>query len=289
MSVLTLREFAEAYRIQNPHDVVHEPAAIRRNWITIIPLFVGLIAANILSAFHTGPLIARSFRTVPYTAEYTLMFIVGVLAVEFTVFVTMFASWKKTNSRDKALRILVILLAVMVAIIANVDAAMENLNSTASDVASITAAGFVGVFAPLVNLSIAEVLRKLLDQSTDDQEQAVSMYHEALKDADTKMRTRYVNYLKRIGITDPTEIMRLSAGQTQVTETLPEPSIDKPQVIELQLPKDKPPTKAEILADTLELRGDAELSFREIEQRYDTNPATVSAAKKILRSRGLLK
>lgn len=287
MTAMTLQQFAKAYHMQNEHDVVPEPEAVRRNWAVIIPLMIGLIAANVLSAFHTGPLIAAAFKTIVFTPEYDLMFIVGVLAVEFTIFIIMFVSWDNTTARDKVLRIFVILLALSVAMIANVSGAINNLGTTGT--ADTLAGGLVGVFAPLANLAIAEVLRTILNRTKQERDLAMIDYRAELKKADLLMRNRYVNYLKKVGITDPTQVMKLSAGELPVEE--PKHAIDPVPTTEvryLNLPQEKSKNKAEQLADVLQERGDTALSFKQIEQRYSTNPATVNAAKKILRERGLI-
>lgn len=292
MSVLTLQQFGEAYRKQNPHDRVEEPAAVRRNWAVIIPLFIGLIAANILSAFHTGPLIASAFKASVYTNEYNLMFFVGVLAVEFTVFVTMFVPWDTKDRRSTVLRVLVIIMAIAVSVIANVSATLTNLGTTG--IVEQIGAGLVGVFAPFANLAIAEVLRTILDQTKRETAEARAAYNLLLNQADQKMRTRYVKYLAKYGITDPTEIMKLSAGEVQVKSlpTEPEIEVDPREQINLNLPPPEPPakaiTRAELLANDLVRNNHVAMSYKDIERQYGTNPATVSAAKKILKERGLI-
>lgn len=279
-NVMTLQQFTEAYKKQNPHDKVQPPPAIKRNWATIVPLFVGLISVNVLSAFHTGPLIAKAYATVVGSPENTIMFIFGVLAVEFVVFVMMFARWDTATPINKAIRLFVIVLAVLVSIIANVNATMVNLGTV--DTASTIAAGLVGIFAPLANLSIAEVLRSVLDHTNKERKDALEEYNTQLKAWDTQMRTRFANYLKRYGITDATTVMQLSSGQTIEVSNLPQSTTERKSVIKEAKPVTNVPPRIVRLAETLVANGDTELSYKDITQKYGSTPADISKAKKYL-------
>lgn len=279
--VMNLQQFTEAYKKQNPHDRVQPPETIKRNWATIIPLFVGLISANVLSAFHTGPLIAKAYATIIGTPENMLMFIFGVLAVEFVVFVMMFARWDTATKVNKSIRLFVIILAVLVSIIANVNATMVNLGT--SDTASTLAAGLVGIFAPLANLSIAEVLRSVLDHTNTERKQALAEYNTALKAWDTQMRTRFGNYLKRYGITDATMIMQLSSGQDVDTSNLPQSTTERKSVIKPQKVVTNVPPRIAKLAETLVVNGDTELSYKAIESKYGVRAPDISKAKNHIR------
>lgn len=284
MNILTLQDFSKAYNAQNPHDKVDIPKAIRWPVESIMPLIIGLIAVNVLSASHTAPVISQSVPT-PYFEIKVVVAIAGFLGVEFLMFSANFVARSKISPWK---RNLLVLLALAVAIVANVGSVVGTL-SVQSDFVSLVSGGLIGVFAPIANFVTGEMLRDVLDQTKVERVEAQTTYKDALIQYDVKMRTRYVNYLKRVGITDPTEIMKLSAGELPKHDELVDKPIDAPTTIQLQLPPaEKPKTKAELLADTLELRGDAALSFKQIEVQYGSNPATINAAKKILRQRGLI-
>jgi len=283
--VMSLQQFTQSYQNQNPHDRIEEPKAIRTQWGTLIPMFVGLIAANILSAFHTGPLVAKAYATITGTTENIFMAFIGVLAVEFVVFMLMFISWENTTRKEKLLRVAVILIAIIVSAIANVNATIINLGT--SDNASIIAGGLIGVFAPLANLALAEVLRLFRHQAKLERDKIEGDYKAEQKKWDVQMRTRYAGYLKKYGITDPTTMLRLSNGEEllETEEEIPlQPIVRKERVKKQDLSPSYPPRIIE-LGEKLIQNGDTELGYKPLQQKYGVYPADISKVKRYLEDR----
>lgn len=278
--IMTLQEFQSAYRLQNPHDYVEVPKATRTAWGTLIPFFIGLIAVNLLSAAHTGPMLASTFGRIDAFLGVPLG-IIGVLGCEFTSFILMLIPFSDSR-RENILRGAVIVLAIAVSLIANVNATMNSLQ--AGDGAGQLAAGIVGVFAPLANIAMAEVLRLFRSRAKQEKELADINYRAALKLYDVQMRTRYANYLKRYGITDATAVMKLSSGEKYEHEVSPQSTTER------NMGQERPPKRESAsyppriidLAAKLRENGDTNLSYKAIQTKYNVGPSDVSKVKKYL-------
>lgn len=283
---MTLQEYRIAYNRQNPNDRVDEPKTVKTQWGTLLPYFVGLIAANILSAAHTGPMLASTFgKQLDPTLGLFLGF-TGVLAVEFTAFILMLIPFSD-NKRENVLRGIVILLALGVSLIANVDATVNSLQS--SDPASQIAAGVVGVFAPLANIAMAEVLRLFRHRAKQEKELAEIDYKAELRMADAKMVSRYTRYLKTNGITDTTIVMKLSNGEDVPELTLPQSTTRQLEVHDRPEPTEKKtknyPPRIITLANELVSNNDTGLSYKAMQEKYRIYPSDVSKVKQYLNER----
>lgn len=276
--VMVFQEFIESWRRQNPHDRVSKPGAIGIPWRLIIPIIIGVVAVNILSMAHTAPMIARTVNTADPNIKAVIA-LVGVLGVEFTMFVFMYVPMDSKDRTGTALRWLVIGAAFLVAMIANVSSTMEALQAVGG--AEMIAAAIMGGFAPAANISAAEVLRKVLDRVTQARIEAEATYKEALIDEDKKLRNNYVAYLRRCGITDPTTVMRLMVGELPTQDATVNP--EAPPV-----PKSPVVSKDELTGRALEIYNDIvanslqEASQRDLVERYRTSPNTIARIKKFM-------
>lgn len=278
--VMTLQEFTLAYKKQNPHDTVTAPKSVKTQWGTLIPFFIGLIAANLLSAAHTGPMLASTFGKLDATLGIPLG-IIGVLATEFTAFILMLIPFSG-NRRENALRVTVIALAIGVSLIANVNATFNSLQ--ASDTAGQIAAGLVGMFAPLANIAMAEVLRLFRERAKQERELAEVNYKAELVKWDVVVRTKYANYLKRYGITDATQIMTLSSGEQIQHEVLPQSTTAPVMGHNRSSSGEKqayPPRIIDLAAKIAE-NDDAGLSYKALQTKYNVGPSDVSKVKRYM-------
>lgn len=273
MNILTLDAYKQSWYKQNPHAKIEKPKAVRWPFEVLVPMGVGLIAVNILSAAHTAPVIASTV-VAPDVIRFILG-IVGVLAVEFTMFTFMFISMEGTPRSARLLRGLVILLALVVAIIANVSSTVNAMTGQASAIEEIVAAGVLGAFAPLANLSAGEVLRHVLERVRKAQKDGQEQYKQALMDEDKRLRDLYLRYLKKYNIVDPTEVMRYSAGE-------PATPVDDP--VRVIKEKEKEPEgltgKVKEIADRIVEADDLGLSYAELVRKYNTSPNTIQKIKK---------
>jgi hypothetical protein len=274
--VMTLQQYSQAYKVQNPHDKVDAPSEIRWPVESILPLIIGLVAVNILSASHTAPVIAQS---VPTTIEgiKIAVGIAGFFGVEFLMFSANFVARSKTGGWQ---RNLLILLALSVAIVANVGSVVGAI-AIKDDIVSLVSGGLIGIFAPIANFVTGEMLRKVLDQTKEERVKAKAEYKQALIDYDTKMRQRFVLYLKRQGITDATQILKLSSGEAvEVAEV----AVPKPATIEPTTKDYSYPPRITELVDKLRANGDTELGYKAIQEKYGVYPADISKAKQMLKN-----
>jgi hypothetical protein len=149
------------------------------------------------------------------------------------------------------------------------------------DSVSLVSGGLIGIFAPIANFVTGEMLRKVLDQTKEERVKAKAEYKQALIDYDTKMRQRFVLYLKRQGITDATQILKLSSGEAvEVAEV----AVPKPATIEPTTKDYSYPPRITELVDKLRANGDTELGYKAIQEKYGVYPADISKAKQMLKN-----
>lgn len=277
--IMTLQEYTTAWKRANPHDNVQAPKAVKTQWGILIPYFIGLLAANLLSAAHTGPMLASTFGKLDPTLGIPLG-IIGVLATEFTAFILMLIPFSD-NKRENILRVAVICLAIGVSLIANINATFNSLQ--ASDTAGQIAAGLVGMFAPLANIAMAEVLRLFRERAKKEREGAEGDYKQKLIEWDVNNRKRYAAYLGRYGIKDATEIMKLSNGEQVEHEVSPQSTTEPVMGQKTSKTVSVPPRIVE-LATKLQQSGDIQLSYSAIQSKYGVGPSDVSKAKRYLGS-----
>ena len=279
-NLMSLQQYKAAHLRQNPNDFVREPEAINFPYATVVPLIVGLIAVNILSASHTAPVIAQSVPT-NIEAIKIIVAIAAFIGVEFLMVVANFIPPDKGSWA----RPILILLGLAVAIVANVGSVVGTI-SVNGDVLSLIAGILIGIFAPVANYTTGELLRKTLDRTKEEQRIAKEAYREELKAYDERLKQLYISrYLKKYNITDATTIMRLSSGETMSTEpeqgtaelkTTAQPKATKAQSF---------PPRITALAEQLVANGDTELSYAKIQEKYHVGPSDVSKAKSYLQNR----
>lgn len=292
MTILTLDGYKSAWRKQNPHDRVKPPKTIKPPYIKLAAIMVGVVAVNILSMAHTAPVIAQTIIT-PYEIIKWAVGLCGVIGVEFTMFVFMFISMDGADKIGRAIRWFVIGAAFAVAMIANISSTVAAMQ-VSNDVVELVAAVILGAFAPAANLSAGEVLRRVLEQVNLDKESAVKEHDKALIEEDKRLRNLYISYLKKYGIVDPTEIMRLSSGEeyqsgNDDTSSIRYPgnadSSSNPVVDQVPDRPEQPPLSGR----ALEIYNDIIFNSRQnwtqqaLVQEYKTSPNTIARIRRLLK------
>lgn len=279
--VMNLQQYSSAYRKQAPHDKVDEPSAIRWPIESILPLILGLIGVNILSVSHTAPVLANSVPT-PYFWVKVLVGTAGFFGVEFLMFSANFVARSKTGGWQ---RNLAIVLAMSVAIVANVGSVVGAI-SIQNDTVSLLSGVLIGVFAPVANFVTAEMLRKVIDATREDRIKAIAEYKQALIVYDAQMRQRFIGYLKKKGIVDQTEIMRLSNGESLNTQTevLPQSIVERKPVIKdgSSVTNVAYPPRIIDLAAKIAENDDGALSYSALQAKYKVGPADISKVKRYM-------
>jgi hypothetical protein len=293
-AIMSLAEFAKVWQQSHPSDVVTKEEVKGISWWSLAGVLVSLIAANILSAAHTIPVIVETVKTDSAVLK-VIVAIAGFLAVEFVIL--MFMIFGKSGW----IRAGIISLALTVAIVANV----------VSTVLYVTAGGvyggggvFVGIvlglFAPLANVGIGEVFRGMLDKANGEVKRVADQYEDELKKHDAKILGQYNVYLKKMGVTDATEALtyiREGKSNDVPVETKYEPvtvtggapiTYDTPRIPKRASKMVKKSSKTTSskrgaeLARLMQRDGTQDLNYKELREKYGASPNTISEAKKLL-------
>lgn len=297
---MIFRDFQRAWFESHPHERVIKVAVSRNNWGAILSIMAGLIAVNILSAAHTIPVIATTVSTDVIQVKIA----VGVsafFAVEFMMVIMMILNISHW------LRYVVIGLALIVAIVANVVSTLQAVESGPYAAGGWVVGIVLGLFAPLANLAAGEMLRSIIKQAADRVTLANTNYEQAVKDLDTKIRGQYTTYLKRVGITDPTQIMELMGNENNRVSFNVEPTSsvvgNSSDSVELEnrssgissntlgnVYSNQPDNNslgskssaATELAERIRSDGAENLSYSDLQKKYGKSPNTIRKAKQLL-------
>lgn len=305
MNVLPYHQFSKAVDNQRPHDVPRRERGATTSWFKVLAMLIGLVAVNIVSGSHTIPTIAYTIASDSETIR-TIVGVAGFLAIEFNMFVLMLLNLRSY------LKWIVIALSLTAAIASNLYSTMGAFSATGGDGFTTIIGIVLGLFAPLANLAAGETFRNMFDEVAQRNSEAEARYQEALSNWDKVKRGQYTNYLKKLGITDPTLVMQYVAGQIagQDSPALPAPEQERivvttPSIaatthttdmdsvaIESSsgtighssntIPAIQGDSKAAILARQLVVNNDSGLSYAAIQEKYRVSPNTIRQARALL-------
>lgn len=285
-NVLTYESARHRFNTLNPHKIPAKEAekpSVNR-WNLFIIAFI-LIAVNILSGGHTIPMITKFYDASINPLILSLIAVSGFLAIEGTMVALM-----AQPTRSK-LAYTAIFFAFMSALSANLYKTYEVFTEGNTEITLVIGVIVLifGIFAPVANLVIGEVLHNMQLEYQGSKKRNIQNHLESVSSYVRDVQAYYKSYLSRIGIKDA-EIQELFiAGMieellsNQKIEALQEQVEEK--VKQVNNSTSATPAVAKVVEHWLQNNVDPNaFSLRELADTHDYSTATISNARKLYNS-----